>query len=83
MIYGLRFNGTHIPDNVRRRFSQRKNFPSVEEFGDRQGMRLHGVCNTASESGQMFIKATEANRPVNIVGPRRIGDETWYGVYVS
>lgn len=76
MIYGLNFNGTQIPAEVAKRFHK-------EHGSRREGtwVRLQGVCNTKEEHDMMLIQADNGHRTLDSVGPRKIGEETWYAIY--
>jgi hypothetical protein len=76
MIYGLNFNGSHIPDHVRMRFAQRRS------FGKGMLMQLQGVCNTNEEAQVMRIQADNGSRRVFTTRPRKVGRDQWYGVYI-
>jgi hypothetical protein len=77
MIYGWNFNSTPIPEPVKKRFSQVK---QINGFGR---ARLQGATDTKEELEAMLIQADNGHRSITWIGPRRIKDGDWYGVYCS
>ena len=73
MIYGLNFNGSHIPPGVKRKFAQRIRV-------DGQWFELKGVGQTEVERDAMLIAGSNGRRVLH-VETRNTATGPWYGVY--
>lgn len=76
MIYGLNFNGTIIPDGVRKKFKQKLRCP------DGRMADLQGVGQSGEERDVMVSVAQRPGRDLHIVS-RQTAAGMWYGVYVK
>lgn len=77
-IYGVNFNGTQIPDGVRRKFRRELKLP-----GMRRGeyALLVGVAQSDDERDEMLVQGTNGTRRLH-VEPRQTVAGVWYGIYV-
>lgn len=64
MIYGLNFNGKHLPTNYRLKFALDKNF---EIDGKRVRMHLVGVGESPQDRDLMLMQATNGRRLLRVV----------------
>lgn len=83
MIYGLNFNGTHIPAEVARHFPARINVTDsgnirVRTINQSCDYVLVGVCQTDEEHQRMIVQATNGRR--NLFTLRR---SNWIAVYAG
>lgn len=76
MIYGLNFNGTQIPEGVRRKFAKTIRCP------DGRKADLQGVGQSGEERDVMVSAAQRPGRDLHIV-QRATAGGSWYGVYVK
>lgn len=76
MIYGLNFNGTIIPDGVRKKFKQRLKAP------DGRRADLAGVGQSPDERDAMIAAASRPGRDLHVVS-KQTAAGTWYGIYVK
>lgn len=77
-MYGLNFNGTQIPTNIRRKFAVRRKF---EGMGKGTFATLQGVATSIEDSEAMVSQASNERRHV-IAVPRTIAGGTWFGIYI-
>lgn len=81
MIYGLNFGGGPIPEAVRAKFARYRHFRA--EFVKVTGKyELQGCCTDKKELAQMLVIANSGRRKLAALGPRRIGNERYFAVYV-
>lgn len=77
MIYGINFNGTQIPDAIRRKFVKQLKLPEMP-----RGYRasLVGVGQSEKERDDMLIQATNGHRKLHVV-EKQTAAGIWYGIY--
>lgn len=74
MIFGLNFNGTQIPDGVKRKFAARVRIqPAVYA-------QLVGIGQSPEERDAMITQATNGKRRLH-VETRTTPAGDWYGIY--
>ncbi len=78
MIYGLNFNGTQIPEGVKRRFAERVKLPGMKRG---EYAYLKGVGQSSVERDAMLAVADNQKRKV-IIEERQTLNGVWYGLYV-
>lgn len=77
-IYGLNFNGTHIPDGPAfRKFPKRIKLPGM---GRGQYAVLRGIGQSPVERDAMFINMDNGKRCIHVEARQTAGG-VWYGVY--
>ena len=85
MIYGLNFNGSHIPGHLKAIFRSevRVGEKSIGKTKRKVYVyaTLQGVAQTKDECDSMQIVASNGKRKIHIE-TRNIGLDTWYGVYI-
>lgn len=82
-IYGINFNGLHIPDGVKCRFASRLN-GSLNPVSHNHGCRwaLQGVCQTMLECEHMTRQADNGRRSFLCI-KRTIKGQDWIGFYIG
>jgi hypothetical protein len=80
MIYGLNFNGKHIPDGPAfRKFPKQIKLPGM---GRGEYAHLKGIGQSTEERDLMLIQANNGHRALHVEARQTAGG-IWYGVYVS
>lgn len=77
-IYGLNFNGTHIPDPIARKFRKQIKLPGMTRG---ENALLAGVATTLPERDHMLVQATNGRRKLHVVEKPTAG-APFYGIYV-
>jgi len=83
MIYGINFNGSLIPDGVRKKFAAYTDAKGRSVGADRScAWRLIGVATSAQEKDAMLIQATNGHRKLRVV-ERKTAGASFFGVYAG
>jgi hypothetical protein len=85
MIYGLNFNGTHLPEQSKKfaaRLKVNKTTGNVYAVGSDKGCDyiLSGMCNNLLEVNRMINQADNGHRQIRTT-ERLINKVSWYGIY--
>lgn len=80
MIYGINFNGKHIPPQLKKRFASYK---KVDGLNLERGVyaRLVGVCESTEEKDMMLSQADNGHRRLHVEVRNVVGGMV-YGIYV-
>lgn len=82
MIYGLNFNNTPIPPELRRYFAKRISLDRAGAKNPKIHCTLQGIAETEDERDAMLIQADNGHRKLHVETRRRAGGKFLFGIYV-
>jgi len=77
MIYGVNFNGSEIPEGIKRRFRERVKLPGMKRG---EYAYLKGVGQSVAERDAMLVTMDNGRRKA-VIEERQTLVGVWYGIY--